>query len=646
MTLSRQLTTLILITFLLIFSGTFWISIDNTRSYLMMQLATQTQNGADSLGLSLAPHMQGRDIAAMDTMVNAAFDSGYYKSLTITSMAGDVLIKRENTAQIEGVPAWFIARLQLDAPMAESIITTGWIQSGRLQLAAHPGLAYKKLWDTTIETFQWSLAAFVLALLVTFMVLRKILKPLDEIEQQALAICHREFPIVQDIPKTREFARVVLAMNRMSGKIKDMMTTLADRAEQLRRQANGDELTGLINRRGFTAILDNAVKSRGQGGCGAVAILRLEDFAGFNRRFGHQAGDELLKAVASLLARICAPFHEATAARIGGVDFAVILPAAGADIAGEFGEQCVRALNDIASTYSSDSIACMGIVYYAPDEPVAEILADADAALSLAQKKGGNAFHSQSTKSVIAGNQAWKQLISETLQQQRISFLSQPVVSQGLDVLFSEALIRIRDEAGDAVSPGLFASMAERLDLHQPLDRFVIKYLTELTGADAASRQIGIKVSALSIRQDTFLDWLKQHFTAHEQAGSNICFEITEHGILQDLDKATRFIDLVHAFGGKIVVEHFGTRLSSFHSLRRLKLDYIKLDGSYVRGVADNADNSFFLQTVTDIAHGLDIRVIAEHVETDNDFQRLKSLGIDAIQGYHFGEPRPLTPEP
>jgi len=218
MTLSRQLIIIIFSVFLLIFSGTLWITVDNTRSYLIQQLTTQTQDAADSLGLSLVPHLKNKDIAAVDTMINAVFDHGYYRELRLESISGKLLAQRENSSHIDGIPDWFISWLPLQTPRVKTVITTGWTQAGRLWLSAHPGYAYKKLWDTSIEVLWWSLAAFFLSLVAVITILRKILAPLKDVENQALSICNREFPIVETIPWTREFKRVVLAMNRMSHK--------------------------------------------------------------------------------------------------------------------------------------------------------------------------------------------------------------------------------------------------------------------------------------------------------------------------------------------------------------------------------------------------------------------------------------------
>jgi len=643
MTLSRQLITLIFITFLLIFSGTFWISVENTRSYLMLQLATQTQNAADSLGLSLAPHMQRGDVAAMDTMINAVFDSGYYKSLQLANISGKMLIERENTSRIEGVPQWFIKQLNLQTPQAESVITTGWMQSGRLTLVAHPGFAYTKLWETTQQTLLWSSLAFLASLMAILLILRAILRPLKAVEDQALAICEREFPIVDHIPHTRELKRVVLAMNRMSARLQGIIGKLSERAEQMRKEALADTLTGLVNRRAFNAMLEHAIHDREQGGAGSLAVIRISGFADYNRQYGIQAGDDLLVDISKKLSFAAASWHMATVARITGTDFAIILPLTDSIIAHEIGQAISSAINALASTVGRSELAHTGIALFHDTSSSSEVMADADAALASASLLGGNSFVIQGKKSEALGNIAWKQLIEQTMHTNSIHLLAQPVLNLQQQVLYSELLIRIRDQAGEDVAPGVFVSMADRLELNEALDQFVINKATDLIESQKGTLSpLAVNLSPHSIKKTSFNNWLKQHYLQHSGLVGHLLFEISEHGLLQHLEQAKAFIALVHAYRGKVIMEHFGTRLSSFQTLCQLKVDYIKLSGSYTRDIADNSDNRFFLQTVTDIAHGLDIEIIAEQIETAADAEAMQALGINAMQGYYFGEPLPL----
>jgi len=640
MTLSRQLYALVLSISFLMGIGTLYISIENTRSYLMLELATQTQDAANSLGLSLVPHMQARDIATMDTMVNAVFDSGYYKSLSIRSMAGESLIERENTSQIEGVPQWFINTLTLEGAKVDSIITTGWTQSGRLILEAHPGFAYIKLWKACTETLWLSLLVFLISFAFASLILRAILKPLDAVEKQALDICNREFPVVKKIPKTRELKRVVLAMNKMSAKVEGIITKLTERAEQAHKETHHDETTGLMNRKAFFAIVDNMIKDVEKAGNGYVAIIRFSDLSSYNKQYGYPAGDALMRNTAGLLTELCGVFPESTPARIGGVDFAAIIPLVDADAAAKFGQSLSDSLETLAAELSVDNIAHIGIAHFDRSSSFGEILADADVALASAEHQGVRTYHIQTAKSEAMGNIAWKKLIQEVLEQESINFLSQPVMTSEKEPLFSEVLIRVKDASGENVSPASFAAMAGRVELHYQLDQYVIRHIAQFIEQNPAwSIPLAVKISSSSIITASFSFWLQQYLEEHPQAAAMLCFEITEHGATQNIEAACHFIDLVHLHHGKVVMEHFGTRSNSFQTLRQLKVDYIKMDGSYVRDIATNNEHRAFLQTVVDIAQGLDIEIIIEHIETEEDVQNFKALGINAMQGYYFGKP-------
>jgi len=641
MTLSKQLIALISGMFLLIFSGTFWISVENTRSYLMLQLVTQTQNVADSFGLSLASHMQRKDIAAVDTMVNAVFDSGYYKSLTIRDMSGTIIVKRENTSQIASVPDWFIHYLTLDTPQVESTITTGWMQTGRLSLVAHPGLAYKKLWQTTQQTFWWSVMAFIFSLIAVLLLLRAILRPLYAVEQQALAICDREFPIQQKIPRTRELKEVVIAMNSMSKKLKGFIRNLTLRAEQMYQEAHEDVLTGLSNRRAFNKMLESMLSDHEMSG--SLVIIRVNGFADYNKQHGVQAGNELLVDIAKQLKKLVSNYPLAEVFRMSGTDFSILLPKTDLGIADEVGQGLSNALHGLAMPLNMNELAHIGIALFHSDYKSGEILADADAALASAKTLSMNSYAIQSKKSEALGNDAWKVLIESTLSNKNIKLLGQPVFKGNGDVLYYEVFIRVYDKNNESISPGVFVSMADRLDLNEQLDKFVILQATEVIQRNTdANATLAVNLSAYSISNESFQSWLDVHFAKYPDLGKKLIFEISEQGLTQHVDRAKDFITLVHSKGSQVVMEHFGTRLSSFQTLQQLKVDFIKISGSYTRDIVSYGDNRFFLQTVSDIAHGLDIKTIAEQVETEDESKVMAKLGVDMMQGYYFGAPKPL----
>ena len=470
--------------------------------------------------------------------------------------------------------------------------------------------------------------------------LRTILRPLKAVEEQALAICNREFPVQQHIPRTRELRRVVLAMNSMSEKLHGFIQELSERAEQMRREAHEDALTGLRNRRAFNAMLESILRDREQGVTGSLVIVRMSEFAVYNKQHGVQAGNELLIDIAKQLNKIMALYPTSEVFRMSGTDFSMLLPKTDQGIADEVGKSLSDMLNSLALTLNTDEVAHIGIALFQDDYQTGEILADADAGLALARHIGVNSYAIQSKKSEALGNDAWKVLIESTLSNQNIQLLGQPVLNISGETLYKEVFIRMRDKFGENISPGVFVSMADRLDLNQPLDKLIIEKVTGLINERSGELDIlAINLSAYSVSDPSFHDWLAQHFDNHPDLGKKLIFEVSEQGLIHNIERANEFIHLIHTKGSQIVMEHFGTRLSSFQILHQLKVDFIKISGSYTRDVENHEENRFFLQTVADIAHGLEIEMIAEQVETEAEAKVMEALGIEVMQGYYFGSP-------
>lgn len=638
MTLSRQLFAIITILLLVVLGRMFWISMDNTRDYLSGQMQTQTSNAVDSLGLSLQPALASKDIALMDTLVNAVFDHGYYKSLVLEDMRGNVLIKRVNPDPVKDVPEWFIRLLPLDAPSVGATLTSGWMQYGKLTLKAHPGQAYVNLWTSFKQLLMLAMWTFLAAIIAVVLLVRGILKPLSAIEAQAIAITQREFPINNLRPWTREFRNVVDAMNRMTEKVRDMLDALTERAEDLQRQSRVDKLTGLANREGFMPALAALLDQHGTSSSGLFMLIKFDDFKAFNDRVGYKVADQLLKNVAAILTEQTGKHPGGLAGRIGGVDFALTL--SGLDET-EGEALCADIAGQLAALQSRDRDACPmavgGTMFGSNDKP-GDILSRADTSLSIAREGGG--VHLQSEEARSLGNIDWQRTIENVLTNRRISLLSQQLETTDGKPLYREVLARMLDDEGEPISPASFMPMAERLGRITEVDRLVMQKATDWL-AGQPDIQFGINISSGSLHDAAFREWMTRTFSNNTTA-PRILIEFTEHAALQDIESTAAFIEHAHHLGIRTVMERFGSALASFHSLRGLKLDYIKLDGSYVRGIAQDEQNRFFLHTLLDIAHGLDIRVIAEHVEEDPDLQCLAEIHVDAVQGYHIGKPEPL----
>ena len=369
-------------------------------------------------------------------------------------------------------------------------------------------------------------------------------------------------------------------------------------------------------------------------------MIRLHHFDNYNKQHGHLAGDKLLGEIAKLLKESCVKLPSANAARISGVDFAMIFPLATSDTVTLFAESLSAKLALLNLKPTSISI---GIAPFNEQSNVEEAIKDADVAVTSAQYQGIPNFHILPSGNIAIEQLDWEKLTRELLEHEQIELWSQPIMTPESRLIYSEVLMRIRDTFGTNMSSATFAAIAERMGLHIELDKYVISHvinIIEQLGTSATP--MAVNISAGSIRESNFTLWLQQQMKAHQQASAMLLFEITEYAAMQNIENTGYLIDLAHQYHGRIVIEHYGTRPEFFQTLRQLKADYVKLDSSYVKDITENNERRSFLQTIIDIANSLDMGVIIEHIETADDVQNFEALGIKAMQGFYFGKPSPI----
>lgn len=650
MTLLRQLTMVIVILFALLFAGTTAISVHNTRSYLNVQLHTISQDTATSLGLTLSPHMAENDMVIVESMVNAVFDSGYYRTVVIRSVEGEPVVERVQPVRIEGVPGWFVKMFPLETPQGEALIVGGWQQIGTVTVAASPGHAYATLWNNSLDALWLFLGMSILTFGLGLVVLHVVLRPLRAVEEQARAICDREYPVQHKLPWTLELRSVVLAMNRMTSKVRDMFGEQATAMERLRAESYRDALTGLANRRYFDMYLHQRIEAADEFHGGVLLFLELKDFKEFNEKRGYQAGNELLRAAATIIEDVCHKEKalECFSAHFSGANFAVVLSNVTEPEAIDAGEAIMRVLPPRLreqGLIDTAEAGHAGLAIYR-GQSVSELLAEADMALRAAQTMGANALHMHAAKSIdeTAAYPAarWTEFLRKVIDTRNIVLHVQPVryCSDRARIMHLETLLRVPNEAGKLIPAGIFLPMAKRPGLMQEFDQLVVSEVLSRIGTGRYGEiPVAVNLSPSSIQDAGFVDWLCTSLRASPIANGRIAFEMTEYGVLENLDALRLFIRRIGEFGAKIGLDHFGRGFSSFDYLTTVKIDYLKIDGSYIRGIPQSRDNQFFVDSVIKIAHGLDFEVIAESVETEEEWATLSALRLDGVQGYGVAKP-------
>jgi diguanylate cyclase (GGDEF)-like protein len=649
MTLYRQLVVIIIALFTASFLASVSISTGNLRSFLLTQLESHAQDTATSLGLSLSPFMQSNDTAVMSSMVDAIFDRGFYRNVSVIAVNGETLIKRSNPVTGDGVPSWFVDYIDLRLPAAEAMVMSGWKQAATVVVASHPVYAYQVLWENFLDTFLlFSLTAFA-AILLGILAVHLLLNPLKRVEEQAEAICQQTFVIQEKLPRTRELRRVVEAMNRLVGKIGEIFAEHSSTTERLREQAYKDPVTGLGNRRYFDRQLQASLESREDSSGGTVLLLELSHLAEINTTSGFQAGDVLLHRTAELIQNRLAGFRTYFISRISGAGFGIVVEGINSResdvLASALGRELLRLHTE--NLVEDTNIAHIGSTTWNTGDSMSSVLAEADSALRAAQASGDNAWHryesSNEAPRSVPGASQWHSRLKHAVSSASAVLCAQPVLEfadTGDKILHKEVFLRLPDGNGGFMAAGIFMPMAERAGLATELDRLAIGKLLDYLSANPADPfRYAINLTAASLHDTAFVDWICRQLQANHERGQRIAIEFPEFGVLQNIPKTRTAIDKLSALGCNFGIDHFGCGFNSFGYLRSLKVNYLKIDGGYTRNINHEADNQFLVKALADTAHTVDIRVFIEAVESGEELDTIRLLDVDGVQGYLFGNP-------
>ena len=649
MKLSRLLVIIISLLWLLILVGTLSITIQNSRDYLVNQMTSHAQDTATSLGLSLSNSVEQGDLATANAMVDAIFDRGYYRHIVIRKTSGDILVDRTQALWINEVPVWFTHVFKLETPRGEALIMHGWKQVGMVAVESHPGHAYKELWQVTAQAFWWTLAIGIISLMAVAFVVRLALAPLSQMEAQALGISKRQFTTIAKMPWARELRRIGAAMNTMCEAVERMLGDQTALTEKLRSKAYLDGVTGLGNGRYFNERLHHLIQSPDEFSQGALFFVHLNKFKAFNNAFGHTTGNALLQQAAETLRQICNQHERAVLARMNGAEFAILIPDIEQDSLKSLADRIIHKLAELqrpADSGEALAVAYAGAAFHQSGQSPSELLSAADAALHNALSKGTGcaqiyASPQHDTTARIISTAQWKERLNSALQLGDIVLHFQPVIScHNKAILHYEALARLKHEGDALLAASVFMPIAKEIGLTQEIDKYVIeKMFSHMNTSGQKDLTFTINLSPDSLREKGFIEWLGTKLQEDKRSAERLIFESAEFGVVADIQAARNAIQRIRQTGAKFSIDRFGHSAASFVYLRTLQTDFIKIDGSYIRNIAHNEDSQFFVQSLASIAHGLEVSVIAEYVETEEDYETLKALPVDGMQGYYIGKP-------
>lgn len=471
--------------------------------------------------------------------------------------------------------------------------------------------------------------------------------------------------LIQRLDGSTVSVTLVGAPIRSAGKVSGAVLVLHDMTQErqyianLSWQATHDALTGLANRREFEFRLEQVLHGIGRQQSGhALMFLDLDQFKLVNDTCGHAAGDELLRHICALLQ---SDLREGdTLARLGGDEFGILLENCPPLVAEKIAESLRRTVQNLHFVWKGRpfvTTVSIGLVHISHIPTTLETsLRAADMACYMAKEKGRNrvqVYHADDSElSLRFGEMAWIQRLHMALEENRFCLYAQEIAALGHTEAGAghiEILLRLHDEAGRIILPDSFIPAAERYGLMTSLDRWVVENVFKLIARCMIERpgrpmaMCAINLSGITIGDDDFLSFLREKFNAYGIPPSMICFEITETSAISNLGSAIRFINELKALGCFFSLDDFCAGMSSFAYLKHLPVDFLKIDGSFVKDMLDDPINRAMVEVINHIGHVMGKRTIAEFIETPHIEQALLEIGVDYAQGYLIERPQLFT---
>ena len=471
-----------------------------------------------------------------------------------------------------------------------------------------------------------------------------------------LFLSHREglcFPVEQSLAEVRD----------ENGEVQGQILVFRDVSKsrkltsQLNWQAKHDALTGLFNRAEFdrqlSTLLDEALINDSRH---CLLFLDLDRFKVVNDTCGHGAGDELLRQLGTLIKRKVR--RDDILARLGGDEFGILLANCPVEVGLRIAETIRREIEDFRFAWGEHTFTLgmsIGLVQIEPDsEGVEHILSLADTACYTAKDAGRNQIHlyqpGASEAAIRHGEVQWVSKIRQALEQDRFCLFAQPIRPSANPYARDqhlEILIRMVGEDNGLIPPGAFIPAAERFDLMPEIDRWVVRQVAQLLSEHKSLFQrqavrFFINLSGRSLSDQATLKHILQQIEAHQLDGGVLCFEVTETAAISNLSAADYFIHSLQRVGCEFALDDFGSGLSSFGYLKHLPVNYLKIDGSFVKDMVDDPIDQSMVEAINRIGQILGLKTIAEFVENEQILARLQEIGVNYVQGYGIQAPFPL----
>ena len=638
MTLFKQIALLISTMFLVLLLIIVLNDLTRTSSFQQGQLQTTAQDMATTLGIAIGNLPEGGDQATLEVLFNAVFDSGYYTRIELVGIDGEVIHQKSQHLNIAGVPDWFLRLVPLEPARGTTQVMQGWTQLGQLNLVIHPGFAYSTMYQALVSALRWFILLFVTSMLLLWLVLRYLLKPLQRVQAQADAIHVNQFVQQKEIPTTIELKSVVKAMNLMVAKVQSIFDDQEKTLGQYQQLLYRDKLTNLGNRR---YLLDQLQQSLSEETSlhGCMAIIKIVDFEPLRDRHGYEVSDNLIRILADLLRQTHVDHEAERISRFNDDEFAFLSVTDESAVSGY-----IRVLFDLFQTlvkkepHLADVKLLAGICDLQVGGEIGNILSSIDYCLSQADTHGPFSIERQLSANLDLprGKMEWRSWLESVVQSKQLFLVGQLAIGNDGSPLQRELFIRARNQQGEIVPASAFMPMASSLGMSLDIDKEVFRLVTSNPDIDRKT-PLAINLSAAFFELAEAQEEFDQLLSDCQQADTFLCIEASHHVLNQHPLMCAKVSERVRRHQHQFGIDNLDLG-QSLQLLQSGQFDYVKINAKtlYEMSREDSSTGYQALRTITDT---LDIRIIAVAVDSQKVFDELKSLGINIMQGNFLDEP-------
>jgi len=598
------------------------------RQSLRAQL--QARNEDDAMILALVLSRQQGDAARMQLVAAAQDRSRPYRRQRLLREDGSLIFELVQPERPTAAPRWFVQLLPLRVEPGRAEVSDGGRPVGRLQIWSQADWAHDALWTGCLRMAGWLVALGGIAGAMAAVAMRAWRRPLDATVAHARALQEPRF-LIADEPRPPELRLLTRTMNSLVRRLQGVFEHQAATLEAMRQQAQADAVTGLTQRRHFVAQLDNALRAETHRGAGLL-LVRLRQLDAMNRRIGHEATDRLLAALAQVLQSYPRHVQGALTGRLNGADFALYLPASG--MAEESARSLLQALRAALSTVDREADLAIGGAELPQPCNAAAALSLADGALAQAESAGAFALCMAPTAPVgerSRGEGEWQARLAAALRFGRVRLIEFEVRDARGDLLHLDCPMHLQLDTDGAYEPATrWLAMAVRCRLVDQADLGALELALQAIARDGRPRCIN--VAAASLATDGFVAEVQHRLDAAPTAAAKLWIDVAEGAALQP----RRLRDVVAAWrrqGVRVGLEHAGARLRELSRLHALGVDYVKIDGAFVQGVASQPDVRELARGLVTLVRGMQVQILAEAVRDEADLAALWELGFDGATG-------------